>query len=109
MATLEALPFVQQQAHHRRLLAVYLDLGEAVPPDLLVHHANAQLRQLVRRYRLKRGGSMLGLLVLGGWLVFNHLPDQWTFAGMGLVALCGALGAWLTVRENRITIQPPES
>ena len=32
--------------------------------DLLVHHANAQLRQLVRRYRLKRGGSMLGLLVL---------------------------------------------
>jgi len=28
---------------------------------------------------------------------------------MGLVALCGALGAWLTVRENRITIQPLES
>ncbi|WP_442113266.1 AAA family ATPase [Pseudomonas sp. NUPR-001] len=32
--------------------------------DLLVHHANAQLRQLARRYRLKRGGSLLGLLVL---------------------------------------------
>ncbi|UWF51726.1 chromosome segregation protein SMC [Pseudomonas sp. N3-W] len=32
--------------------------------DLLVHHANVQLRQLVRRYRLKRGGSMLGLLVM---------------------------------------------
>lgn len=32
--------------------------------DLLVHHANQQLRQLVRRYRLKRGGSQLGLLVL---------------------------------------------
>lgn len=32
--------------------------------DLLVHHANAQLKQLVRRYRLKRGGSMLGLLVM---------------------------------------------
>jgi drug/metabolite transporter (DMT)-like permease len=47
--------------------------------------------------------------VLGGWLVFGHLPDQWTFAGMGLVALCGALGAWLTVRENRLIIQPPES
>jgi hypothetical protein len=29
--------------------------------------------------------------------------------GMGLIALCGALGAWLTVRENRITIQPPET
>ena len=32
--------------------------------DLLVHHANAQLRQLARRYRLKRGGSLLGLLVM---------------------------------------------
>ncbi|HWD32532.1 MAG TPA: AAA family ATPase [Pseudomonas sp.] len=32
--------------------------------DLLVHHANAQLRQLAKRYRLKRGGSLLGLLVL---------------------------------------------
>ena len=32
--------------------------------DLLLHHANSQLRQLARRYRLKRGGSALGLLVL---------------------------------------------
>jgi len=39
-------------------------LAQAYNLDLLVHHANAQLRQLVRRYRLKRGGSMLGLLVL---------------------------------------------
>lgn len=51
----------------------------------------------------------IGFAVLGGWLVFDHLPDQWTFLGMGLVALCGALAAWLTVRENRIPIQPPES
>ena len=53
--------------------------------------------------------TQIGFAVLGGWLVFSHLPDQWTFVGMGMVALCGALGAWLTVRENRITIQPPES
>ncbi len=53
--------------------------------------------------------TQIGFGVLGGWLVFNHLPDQWTLIGMGLVALCGALGAWLTVRENRIAIQPPES
>jgi len=32
--------------------------------DALIGSANVQLRQLVRRYRLKRGGSMLGLLVL---------------------------------------------
>lgn len=53
--------------------------------------------------------TQIGFAVLGGWLVFNHLPDHWTFVGMGLVALCGALGAWLTVRENRITVLPPES
>jgi drug/metabolite transporter (DMT)-like permease len=47
--------------------------------------------------------------VLGGWVVFHHLPDQWTFVGMGLIALCGALGAWLTVHENRVTIEPIES
>ena len=47
--------------------------------------------------------------VVGGWVVFNHLPDEWTFMGMGLIALCGALGAWLTVHENRVTIEPIES
>ncbi|NBA94304.1 AAA family ATPase [Pseudomonas sp. R5(2019)] len=39
-------------------------IAQAYNLDILVHHANAQLRQLVKRYRLKRGGSMLGLLVL---------------------------------------------
>jgi exonuclease SbcC len=39
-------------------------IAQAYNLDLLVHHANVQLRQLVRRYRLKRGGSMLGLLVV---------------------------------------------
>lgn len=39
-------------------------IAQAYNLDLLVHHANAQLRQLVRRYRLKRGGSLLGLLVM---------------------------------------------
>ncbi|WP_268797181.1 AAA family ATPase [Pseudomonas huanghezhanensis] len=39
-------------------------IAQAYNLDLLVHHANTQLKQLVRRYRLKRGGSMLGLLVM---------------------------------------------
>ncbi|MCY1392597.1 Nuclease SbcCD subunit C [compost metagenome] len=39
-------------------------IAQAYNLDILLHHANAQLRQLVKRYRLKRGGSMLGLLVL---------------------------------------------
>jgi drug/metabolite transporter (DMT)-like permease len=53
--------------------------------------------------------AQIGFALLGGWLVFNHVPDQWTLVGMGLVTLCGALGAWLTVREGRVTVQPAES
>ncbi|WP_110971252.1 AAA family ATPase [Pseudomonas huaxiensis] len=61
--------------------------------DLLVHHANQQLRQLVRRYRLKRGGSQLGLLVqdteMGDELRSVHsLSGGETF----LVSLALALG-----------------
>ncbi|WP_434456779.1 AAA family ATPase [Stutzerimonas urumqiensis] len=39
-------------------------IAQAYNLDLLVQHANAQLHQLARRYRLKRGGSPLGLLVV---------------------------------------------
>ena len=47
--------------------------------------------------------------VLGGWLIFDHMPDHWTLVGIGVVTLCGALGAWLTVRESRVQIMPVES
>ena len=47
--------------------------------------------------------------MLGGWLIFDHMPDHWTLVGIGEVTLCGALGAWLTVRESRIQIMPVES
>jgi drug/metabolite transporter (DMT)-like permease len=40
--------------------------------------------------------------MLGGWLVFAHVPDGWSLAGMALIAFCGATGAWLTVRESRV-------
>jgi len=47
--------------------------------------------------------------MLGGWLIFDHMPDHWTLVGIGVVTLCGALGAWLTVRESRVQIMPVES
>lgn len=53
--------------------------------------------------------SQIGFAMLGGWLVFDHMPDQWTLVGMGVVTLCGALGAWLTVRESRVQVLPAES
>ena len=53
--------------------------------------------------------GQIGFAMLGGWLVFNHVPDGWATLGIILVAICGAAGAWLTVRESRITVQPAES
>ena len=53
--------------------------------------------------------TQIGFAMLGGWLVLDHVPDQWAMVGMGIVTLCGALGAWLTVRESRahtIAIDP---
>lgn len=37
---------------------------------------------------------------LGGWLVFAHLPDTWSLAGIALVSCCGVFGTWLTARET---------
>ena len=45
--------------------------------------------------------SQIAFSMLGGWLVFRHVPDTWSFLGMGMIAFCGAAGAWFTVRERR--------
>ncbi|MFT3719565.1 DMT family transporter [Pseudorhodoferax sp.] len=45
--------------------------------------------------------GQIGFAMIGGWLVFSHVPDGWSLLGMALVAVCGAAGAWLTLRESR--------
>ena len=47
--------------------------------------------------------------MVGGWLVFAHVPDETSLVGMAMIAVCGAAGAWLTVRERHEAIEPPES
>ena len=51
----------------------------------------------------------IGFAMFGGWLVFSHVPDQWSLVGMVMIAVCGAAGAWLAVRESRVPIEPVES
>ncbi len=34
-----------------------------------------------------------------GWLAFRQLPDAWGWAGMAVIAACGAASAWLNVRR----------
>lgn len=45
--------------------------------------------------------TQIGFGVLGGWMVFGHVPDGWTLVGMGMVALFGVLGAALSLHEHR--------
>lgn len=40
----------------------------------------------------------IGSAALLGYLVFAHLPDGWAWAGMAVIAACGAASAWLNVR-----------
>jgi drug/metabolite transporter (DMT)-like permease len=45
--------------------------------------------------------TQIAFAVLGGLLVFSHVPDRLSLTGMGMIAVCGAAGAWLTARERR--------
>jgi drug/metabolite transporter (DMT)-like permease len=52
--------------------------------------------------------AQIAFAMLGGWLVFAQVPDIVSLVGMGMIAACGAAGAWLTVRERRVPIEPAE-
>ncbi len=43
----------------------------------------------------------IGMAILGGWLVYDHVPDFWATVGMGLVAFFGVAGGLLTLYEAR--------
>lgn len=44
--------------------------------------------------------TQLGFAVVGGWLMLGRVPDGWSFLGMGVIAICGILNAWLNLREK---------
>ena len=80
-------------------------IAQAYNLDLLVQHANVQLRQLARRYRLQRGGSPLGLLVMDTEMgderrSVHSLSGGETF----LVSLALALGL-ASMASNKLKIE----
>jgi len=53
--------------------------------------------------------AQIAFAMLGGWLLFGQVPDGVSLIGIAMIAVCGAAGAWLTVRERRLPIEAPES
>lgn len=45
--------------------------------------------------------AQIAFAMLGGVIVFAHVPGPLALAGIVMIAVCGAAGAWLTVRERR--------
>lgn len=43
----------------------------------------------------------IGFAMLCGWLLFSHVPDGMALAGIAIIAVCGAGGAWLATHESR--------
>jgi len=43
--------------------------------------------------------TQIGFSAVLGWLVFNHTPDAWAWAGMITIATCGVMTAWLNSRR----------
>lgn len=52
--------------------------------------------------------AQIAFAMLGDWLMFSHVPDHWKMVDMGLIAVCGAAGAWLTAHESRAAAEAPE-
>jgi drug/metabolite transporter (DMT)-like permease len=44
----------------------------------------------------------IGFAMLGGWLMFKHIPDHLSLIGIGLIAACGTAGGLLTLYESRL-------
>jgi drug/metabolite transporter (DMT)-like permease len=44
----------------------------------------------------------IGFAMLGGWIMFDHIPDHWSLIGIGLIAACGTAGGVLTMVESRL-------
>ena len=44
----------------------------------------------------------IGFAMLGGWIMFDHIPDHFSLIGIGMIAVCGTAGGLLTLVESRM-------
>ncbi|MES2979559.1 MAG: DMT family transporter [Pseudomonadota bacterium] len=99
------LPFVWTQLDSWSLWALLVFMGAA---------ATAGHFMLILAYGQAPAGTLtpymytqIGFAMIGGWLLFSHVPDRWSLAGMLIIAICGVIGAWLTSRESSVSRRMP--
>jgi len=53
--------------------------------------------------------TQIGFAMLCSWWVYGHVPGGLEIAGIALIVACGATASWLSAREHRLSIVPPEA
>ena len=91
-----ALPFAWTRLESWTLLVLIGLMGTVGHFMMILAYARAPVSTLTPFLY-----AQIGFAMLGGWLVFSHIPDQVSLIGMGMIAVCGAAGAWLALRESR--------
>ena len=100
------LPFVWKTLDaHTWLLMLFMGLAATVGHWLLILAYGRAPAATLTPYLY----AQIGFAMLGGYLIFAHVPDQWALIGIAMVGACGAAGAWLTVLERRIPVEPTET
>lgn len=52
--------------------------------------------------------AQIGFAMFCGWVVFDYVPSGLEITGIAFIVVCGATASWLTARENRLPVEPPE-
>ena len=107
LASSLGLPFVWQSLPSFKLwgLMAFIGVLGAVGHFLLILAYQRAPAATVTPYLY----TQIGFAMLGGWLLFAHVPDGYAIFGMVMIAVCGAAGAWLVVREGKMIIEPADS
>ena len=50
--------------------------------------------------------TQIAVAALAGWLALGAAPDAWGWAGMAVIAVCGAASAWMNVRGAAANQRP---
>ena len=94
-----AVPFVWQPISDTGMWAGMFTMGlSSAVGHMLLLNAYARTTPVVIAPFLY---SQIGFAMLAGWLVYRHVPDAWSMAGIAAIVLSGAASAWLTVHETR--------